>query len=314
MAILHQASVALGKAVGALRYPSPATTPDHDASQALKQHCEQYPAMQTHGLTGAALAWADHNNTFRQHCIEQDPAGFVRWPVVRKTMYVDASPYLKLEYRALRRRADFDTRWRPVLEESWVGGPPRFWLDGRTSGNRVHMAYHVARFMEATGTDPGDFDAVLEFGGGYGCMCETIHRLGFKGRYLIYDLPIQSGLQRYFLSRHGRSLVEPDHPGSGITCLCEPDQIDTAISQLSGKRLLLATWSLSESPLEVRRPFESASQGFEGCMIGYQEQFEGVDNTTYFKQWVEQRPQQTFHHSTIDHLKRSHYLFGVPKS
>lgn len=311
MAILHQARIAIGKTIGAMRHPRQLPAEDQKARQSLCEHCERFEPMPTDGINGAALAWAEHNNTFREHCITADPGRFIHWPVVRKTMYVDASPYLRHEYDFLRALPDFETRWLPVIQESWVGSPPRFWLDGRTSGNRMHMAYHVARFMQETGADIADFESVLEFGGGYGCMAETLHRLGFKGRYIIYDLPIQSGLQRYYLARHGRTLVKPDESGPGVCCVCEPDQLQPALDQLAGKQLFLATWSLSESPPEVRKPFDAATRSFDAALIGYQEQFEQVDNRPYFDKWVSDRPRLAWHRSQIDHLKRSHYLFGT---
>ena len=311
MSLLHQINVAAGKSLGVIRHPKSKPQPNQQAQQDLRKHCQIYEPMQTQGLTGPALAWAQHNNTFRKNCIESDPSLFIRWPVVRKTMYVDASPYLKTEYDYLQSTEAYEDRWLPAIKESWVGNPPRFWLDGRTSGNRVHMAYHLARFMAQTGIDPSTYDSVLEFGGGYGCMSQTLHQLGFKGRYVIYDLPIQSGLQRYYLKQHQQNIIEPDQPGPGITCVCERDKLEPALNQLTGKRLFIATWSLSESPLEVREPFEQATRSFDASLIGYQEQFEQVDNRPYFDKWTEDRPHQSSHRVQIQHLKRSHYLFGV---
>lgn len=311
MALTHSIQVALGKSLGSLRHRRDLPAPDRGAVQALREACRSQPPLPTDGLSGAALAWVEHCNTFRNCCIEMDPERFMDWPVVRKTMYVDASRYLRLEYEALRSRPDFESKWLPVIRESWVGDPPRFWLDGQTSGNRVHMAYHLARYEDATGIDPASYDAVLEFGGGYGCMCDTLHRKGFAGRYLIFDLPIQSALQQYFLKRNGRALVPIDQTGPGITCFTDPAQLDQALAQLAGKRLFLATWSLSEAPPEVREPFDDASQRFDGCLIGYQKQFEQVDNRAYFARWSQTHAQMKLHSLPIDHLPGATYLFGA---
>src|SRR5207244_11597755 len=55
-----------------------------------------------------------------------------------------------------------------------------------------------------------DLACVLEFGGGYGSMCRLFHNLGFRGRYLIFDLPAFSALQRFFLRSIGMCVGSPE--------------------------------------------------------------------------------------------------------
>ncbi|KAJ1474744.1 hypothetical protein T484DRAFT_1831154, partial [Baffinella frigidus] len=105
-------------------------------------------------------------------------------------------------------------------------------LPSRTSTNLVHQAYHTFVFQQATSLLPweaagglvvefggtygclcnlmhtgGMCDAasglVVEFGGGYGCLCNLMHTGGFEGQYLLYDLPVFSLIQTYYLSSNG---------------------------------------------------------------------------------------------------------------
>ena len=46
-------------------------------------------------------------------------------------------------------------------------------------------------------------DVIVEFGGGYGSMCRLVRKLGFKGRYVIFDLRPILALQKYYLGLHG---------------------------------------------------------------------------------------------------------------
>lgn len=115
------------------------------------------------------------------------PENFINWPCVFHTMLVrhwtDAVLY---EYSVVR-------EFMPLLS---------FEFSKAEYDNFIHQAYHLYQWQQATGRRIKDLSTIVEFGGGYGAMALLCHRLGFKGLYVIYDLPEFSLLQQWYLSKH----------------------------------------------------------------------------------------------------------------
>src|SRR5256886_13473803 len=125
-----------------------------------------------------------------------------------------------------------------------------------SSENLIHHAYHLARFEEQTHRRVDDLACVLEFGGGYGSMCRLFHNLGFRGRYLIFDLPAFSALQRFFLRSIRMFVGSPDplrDRSSGVALSSNVGDLHTLVAGWSdnGRALFPATWSISENPLSL---------------------------------------------------------------
>ena len=140
-----------------------------------------------------------------------------------------------------------------------------------------------------------DMSCVVEFGGGYGGMCRLIHRLGFKGRYVIFDLPYFSALQRYYLRSDGQPVgaaADMTTSPTGIACVSSIDDLCMLTERIDDKQsaLFLATWSLSELPIAVRAPILPLLMNMGNVLVGYQERFGQVDNHLFFTDWVKARP------------------------
>jgi hypothetical protein len=149
----------------------------------------EFPASET--------AWRQNIVELRHHVLHDDPREFLRWPVVERTMFL--TTHERMELRFLKDSSEWEVRWRSALKEDQVGHPTPSPFYPSSSGNRIHHAYHLARFERELDLRVDQLSLVLEFGGGYGGMCRLIHRLGFRGRYLLYDLPEFSALQASFL-------------------------------------------------------------------------------------------------------------------
>lgn len=166
--------------------------------------------------------WSYWRRDLWRHALSDDPASFWHWPAVRHTMLVEHFPlgeqlaYLQTDW----------ARWEAPLSHLGIDAHYR---------NLVNQAYHVKRWEDATGLRLEALGSIYEFGGGYGALAHLARRLGFRGRYVIYDLPEFVLLQRYFLATVG---VEVEHAAG-------PDAAD----------LFVALYSLSETPAAFRRDF-----------------------------------------------------------
>lgn len=208
---------------------------------------------------------------------------FTQWRSVRDSMFVGNEHYVGAELARLKSDRDWKSRWRPAICEDAYGAPEIVSKRDHASGNTIHHAHHILTFERETGTRLDDYDAVLEFGGGYGSLARVVRKLGFTGAYVIHDLPHYSALQRLFLSACGVSVDAGPEAQPGVVTLGNSLPQFEKLASLPWKRpLFVATWSLSETPLEIRNRVCELLPKFAGILMGYQAEFGGVDNHAWF--------------------------------
>lgn len=257
--------------------------------------------------TDASLqAWQDNVEELRCRILGDDPSRFLRWPVVRRTMFVGSTPFVREELRILRGQPDWSSRWKAAVIEDALGDPPGLSRFRATSGNRVHHAYHLLQFERVTNCRVSDLDCIFEFGGGYGGMARLVHKLGFRGRYVILDLEAFSALQAAYLTETLRNAQADVH------CVSDPEAVLPLL--VGDNRLLLATWSLSEVPSSVRERVHRLIGACSHFLVGYQLRFEELDNARIAEEIERVAPAGTAWRDTpISHLSGNRYLIGAPR-
>jgi hypothetical protein len=266
----------------------------------------------------ADTLWEAKRRELRHFLAAENPESFTRWPPVRTTMVKRGHRPVSVELRHMRRRADWRSRWRPALQEMTLGGPRPFPRLPTTSANALHLAYHLCRFEEVTGIRADAVTFVLEFGGGYGGLCRLVHRLGFRGRYVIFDLPELGALQRFYLGHApiqvGTWAGPP--PQAGVVTVSALDDLARILeTRPPGIGLFIATWSLGETPLALRDSVFSLVTGFDAFLLGYTARFADIDNRAAFDRWRHGLPELAWKELALPHLgKAEWYLFGSPSS
>lgn len=243
--------------------------------------------------------WLENIINFKNHILTQDPKNFLQWDIIRKTMFIGNALFILKEFLYLRQNNW--NKWKKAITEKKVVFTEPYMLYPKSSGNLIHYAYHLAKFEGISGKKIKDFDFIFEYGGGYGGMCLLIHNLGFKGKYLIYDFSILSALQNFFLKMNG---IEKND-----LCIDKINKVKKMIPK-KGKKLFIATWSLSESPLQIRKITYSLIKNFDAFLIGYQGQFGDVDNRKYFEKYQKGLGKLKWQNQEIIQLKGNFYLFG----
>jgi hypothetical protein len=268
------------------------------------------PPLESANGSPADAEWLENRRQLRELAASGDPRRFLEWDVVGRTMFVGDATYIPIELRELQASARWQTRWRAAIREDSVGLPQRCRWRLASSGNLIHHAYTVDQFERATARNLESFEQIIEFGGGYGSFCRLARRLGFGGEYVIVDFPEFCALQRYFLQsvkyeRRGR-----EHFNAHFV---------TDIERLSDaarptNTLLIALWSLSETPLDLRRSVLQALGDVPNVLIAYQDQFGEVDNLEFFNDWQRRNDSRSWTTIDIPQLPGNHYLFGVTAS
>lgn len=179
-----------------------------------------------------------------------DPAGFWHWPCVRHCMTVEHFPVSE-------QLADLQShRWLPVIQDAHP----------HHARNLIHQAYHLKRWEDATGRLVEDLETIFEFGAGYGAMADLVRRLGFRGRYLVHDLPEFALLQRYFLGARGIAVEHVEAPQA-----CD---------------LFIGLYSLSEIPVAGRGAWLVGSS----YLLLYSGRFAEYDNAAWAQAVAATRP------------------------
>jgi hypothetical protein len=271
--------------------PAP-TVPESELCEKLREEFRQYPPVDTTGLPPSEAAWMGYMNSLRELVLNFDPRGFLRWAAVVRMMSPTYVPFFVKELQYLKQHRDWNTRWRHAITESPIGYPLPFILWPSSSGNLIRHAYYVAKFEEATGRNVGEMDFIFEFGGGYGCMCRLVHHLGFRGTYVIYDLPLFTHLQEFYLASNGlgvNSIGSSAHGTTGITCLSNFERLESTVSDVArhNSTMFIATESFSEIPIDQREKFLPLVLNFGSFLVTYSHMYREANNIEYFVKWKE---------------------------
>lgn len=263
--------------------------------------------------------WLDYIRRLHELVIWEDPRRFLQWDVIKKTMDIGDADFVNIELDFLRSGSNWG-RWQRAIREVPIGEPTRSTVYPASSGNLIHHAYHVAQFEAKTELDITSFDCIFEFGGGYGGMYRLIHNLGFNGKYVIFDFPAFSAIQQYFIRCIGlevHTLKSFKSAQSGVICISDLQQLKILLSDHMpvDNGAFIATWSISECPMEFRELILSLLTRFKAFLIAYQGRFEGNDNLAFFDNWKRSKQQYDWYNFKIDHIpnelfSNNYYLIG----
>lgn len=252
--------------------------------------------------------------------LKDDVRRFLRWVPIQEKMNISFAFYLRKELEFLKKSDNWDSRWKNAIREVSFGSPIPFFFYRKSSGNLIHHAYHLARFETNLDIRINDLDYVFEFGGGYGSMCRLFYNLGFKGKYIIFDLPHFSLLQTFYLKGIGLKVENKNiKKWSQILCISNLEKLKEVINHnLNFNSIFLSTWAFSEVPIKLREEFNELYQNFSYFLIAYQHKVFGIDNEKYFRELrplietINSKNKRIvkWNNFTIQHLYDNSYLFG----
>ena len=259
--------------------------------------------------------WDGLRTELRQGLHHDDPAEFLRWPPVQRTMVMRSHRRAAPELAHLRARPDWRGRWRPAIRETTLGRPHPLTRYPWSSANLIYHAYHLCRFEEVTGRSLASMRTIVEFGGGYGRLCQLVHDLGFSGTYVIFDLPEVAVLQRFYLTHVGLPVIEARGgalPDRGVVTVVDLADLQACLrAPARGEAAFVAIGSLSEAPLALRDALFTDVAALDAFLFFYASQHDGIDNHAYFARWRAALPDHAWHNPAIPHLAKSAwYLFG----
>ena len=159
---------------------------------------------------------------------------------------------------------------------------------------RVMQLFHLFVIFRATGgaLSPDIFSQIIEFGGGSGSNAALLREVGFTGIHIVYDFRPMLLMQQYFLRLSGwpsymsDGLTREDLQGRKTLLVSQWEDMDGLLSdpRANDWTLFIATWSISEVPVEEREPYfyRLLSYGVDALLVVFQINFFGIDNSKWF--------------------------------
>lgn len=177
--------------------------------------------------------------------------------------------------------------WKKLLVENSIGNPLRFFIFAFTSGNKLFQVFHLKFFNQITDKNIKEFEVILEFGGGYGNMAQVFQKVNKNTKFIIFDLLEVNLLQYYYLRRNGFKVSINRDDGSNIILVNSLIVLKKILFKYNSKNsLLIANWSISETPIRFRKKFKFIYNFFNYQLIAYQKTFESIDNVSFFKKKI----------------------------
>ena len=218
------------------------------------------------------------SNYVKKLIIEKKLSNFLRENIIQKIFFVHNRVYIL--FMLLKIIFNKNKLYKTLLIEDNIGDPIRYFLYPNSSGNRIREVFHLLNFQNFTKISLNKIKTVLEFGGGYGNMARLFYKINKNINYKIFDTFHVNLLQYYYLTMLKIPSSFNKKTNKNISLNYDISKCNSF--NKADKKLFIANWSLSESPLKLRNKIIKKIINFDFILISYQEKFENINNHAYF--------------------------------
>jgi len=175
-------------------------------------------------------------------------------------------------------------------------GPTGIYLYKGVQLDRVQQTWSIYNLVEILNLDLDKDEIIFEFGGGTGQMCDVLKDLNFKGKHIVYDLPLIGFLQKHFVEKRKIAInyildgVELEIINGTNYLPCNQIDSETEIMKMDNINFI-ATFSLTETDIETHNRFFKYMKNFSRLYIVYSlnqtvtEDY--IDNHSYILEIIE---------------------------
>ncbi len=230
---------------------------------------------------------------------------FLRNHLIQKIFFVHNRFFIFFELRELKKDKNWNI-WKKLLKENDVGGPIKFFLYPQSSGNRIRQVFIIKKFIQnKIEIKLHNLKNIIEIGGGYGCMADIFKKIDKNVNYTIYDMHEVNLLQYYYLFMNKYKPTFSNR-SSKLNLISEMADVDI-FAKKNKDYLLIANWSISEFPIELRKQFYALISNSKYSIISFQEKFENIDNKKFFDIFLKDLKKKfDFYLDTFDHYNSSY--------
>jgi hypothetical protein len=245
---------------------------------------------------GSSNHWDMVRLDIRNKILNSNIENFLSWHNVVETMVVNSKSVAEYEYAELQKSPRWNV-YKELLKDLHAGNPIPSTVVPFTNNNALHQMYHLHMYESKFGSILNS-KQIVEFGGGYGCLCSLIKKMGFNGNYTIVDFPEFHMLQMYYLKTLGIN-------GFTQRVVPRPYELDDST--------FFAFWSLSETEPAFKQEFVNTNFKYlKNFLMTYQTTYESFDNTQFFNN-LKNNSNFNCSETHLEHIPSNFYLFGERK-
>jgi hypothetical protein len=254
------------------RYSTTPVNPAMTAPAPLASSKEVFEKMMAAKQVNDGSYWSVMREVFASDFEKLPKERFKVWASVMTVPFMTRARFFDY-FTAVLPAAKEDQRIRYALEDPDIGiteqdrGIYNLFEDFTTSMNRIqHMAHLVLNGW--TPEKLAELDTIVELGGGIGDMADIVYKLGFKGKYVIYDFPEVVAIQKWY------------HDQLGHTNIVHTSEVN----DLFDADLMIGTWSFTEMPIDLRNEVMSKIGQTKNWLIAYSNEIFGINNDKYIRE------------------------------
>lgn len=271
----------------------------------FKEYCKNIPDDPPEFLT---QFWQERITNIENQFNGDIPDDFLCNKDIQFTMFVRYDKYTPIELHYLVRKYPF-FKLVGLLAEGDTGKLPIMNIEGiKTTGNSIHMLYHLSRYAAETETYLSKINSVVEWGGGFGNLCKIFWKLhsNFKTycTYTLIDTKLFTYLQWLYLSENlGQYNVNIGSIKKGMINIIPLGMLDKV--NISAE-LFISTWAISESS-DTAQQYVMDKKLFNAkkVLIAHQ----GNSSDFPFADSVKEFVDGKVYSEEIEHLPGNYYLF-----
>jgi len=241
---------------------------------------------------------------------------FLQKSFIQQMFFIHNRFYL-LNYLLELKKADKWFFWKKIIKETNIGNPVRFFFYPMSSGNKIFQAYHLKQYEDFSNINLKEFNLVVEFGGGYGNMACMFQKINPTIKYIIFDTFEVNLLQYYYLRRNRINVIFNENIKKAYSVYLT-NSINSLKSKIfflkkkNNKKLFIANWSLSETPIKLRNSLKFLFSEFDYQLISFQKKFENINNYNYFFNLLKynQSKKRFSEIQSINQMNNHFYLFS----
>jgi hypothetical protein len=209
--------------------------------------------------------------------------------------------------------------YKKLLLEDNIGNPVKYFLYPSSSGNRIREVFHLLSFQDFSKISLNKINTILEFGGGYGNMARLFYKINKNVNYKIFDTFHVNLLQYYYLRMLKIPLSFNKINNKNISLNYNISKYNSFSK--TDKKLFIANWSLSESPIKLRKVILKKIINFDFILISYQKKFETINNHKYFENFIKPFKEKNYIISrkiipfmNLLNIRSNHYYLFIKKN
>jgi len=201
-------------------------------------------------------------------------------------------------------------------------GPRGICLYKNTQLDRVQQVWSIYNLVNKLNLSLNSDEIIFEFGAGTGQMADVLSELNFTGRHVIYDLPLMTVLQKYFIDKRSiknKYVLDDDHLNiiKGTNFLpCNQIHSEKHLLELPNINFI-ATYSLTETDIDTHNKFREYMVKFSRIYIVYwpgrNEIGDYIDNTEYIEM-IKKKIEKTHYCFDADNFENGKVFMAVKKT